>query len=229
MKVSKQWKINFHDHYPISFVGRKLLPIALAILLDTKYTHIFFLPNALFVCRVKLEHWPKPVNLRWGDTFGWRKIHKWKLLIAGEWQTRQEIIASEQKRSQLFRHPDGSSSESHENWATEASAMLLMPTSCGPGPPNDHGPMSLPTSSPSCSKRARIPTRAADDDEPLRRSGTLTQRQSSGSGIPQWLLILIGLLAILAQTPGSQVAAEKSKHCEYTVFKYLWDNRFMVS
>eukprot|EP00099_Drosophila_melanogaster_P001906 NP_001097587.1 uncharacterized protein Dmel_CG6024, isoform C [Drosophila melanogaster] len=90
--------------------------------------------------------------------------------------------------------------------------MLLMPTSCGPGPPNDHGPMSLPTSSPSCSKRARIPTRAADDDEPLRRSGTLTQRQSSGSGIPQWLLILIGLLAILAQTPGSQVAAEKSKH-----------------
>ncbi|XP_033159461.1 uncharacterized protein LOC117140571 [Drosophila mauritiana] len=90
--------------------------------------------------------------------------------------------------------------------------MLLMPTSCGPGPPTDHGPMSLPTSSSSCPKRARIPTRAADDDEPVRRSGTLTQRQSSGSGIPQWLLILIGLLAILAQTPGSQVAAEKSKH-----------------
>ncbi|KMY99061.1 uncharacterized protein LOC6737708 [Drosophila simulans] len=90
--------------------------------------------------------------------------------------------------------------------------MLLMPTSCGPGPPTDHGPMSLPTSSSSCPNRARIPTRAADDDEPVRRSGTLTQRQSSGSGIPQWLLILIGLLAILAQTPGSQVAAEKSKH-----------------
>ncbi|EDX10125.1 GD12779 [Drosophila simulans] len=94
--------------------------------------------------------------------------------------------------------------------------MLLMPTSCGPGPPTDHGPMSLPTSSSSCPNRARIPTRAADDDEPVRRSGTLTQRQSSGSGIPQWLLILIGLLAILAQTPGSQVAAEKSKHLHHT-------------
>ncbi|EDW94186.2 uncharacterized protein LOC6533770 [Drosophila yakuba] len=90
--------------------------------------------------------------------------------------------------------------------------MLLMPTSCGPGPPTDLGPTSLPTLAPSCPARSRIPRRAADDGEPERRSGTLTQRQSSGSGIPQWLLILIGLLAILAQIPGSQVAAEKSKH-----------------
>ncbi|EDV51457.2 uncharacterized protein LOC6544444 [Drosophila erecta] len=93
--------------------------------------------------------------------------------------------------------------------------MLLMPTSCGPGPPTDLGPTSLPTLSPSCPTRSRIPRRAADDGEPAvrdRPSGTLTQRQSSGSGIPQWLLILVGLLAILAQTPGSQVAAEKSKH-----------------
>ncbi|XP_043647307.1 uncharacterized protein LOC122616086 isoform X2 [Drosophila teissieri] len=94
--------------------------------------------------------------------------------------------------------------------------MLLMPTSCGPGPPTDLGLTSSPTLVPSCPARSRIPRRAADDGEPVRRSGTLTQRQSSGSGsgsaIPQWLLILIGLLAILAQTPGSQVAAEKSKH-----------------
>lgn len=89
--------------------------------------------------------------------------------------------------------------------------MLLMPTSCGPGPPTHLGPTSSPTHCPSPS-RSRTAPGAAADGEPGRRSGTLAQRQSSGSSIPQWLLILLGLFAILAQTPGSQVAAEKSKH-----------------
>ncbi|XP_044251835.1 uncharacterized protein loaf [Drosophila takahashii] len=93
--------------------------------------------------------------------------------------------------------------------------MLLMPTSCGPGPPIDLGPSSSSSSSSSpthCPTPTRTAQRAADDGEPVRRSGTLAHRQSSGSSIPQWLLILLGLFAILAQTPNSQVAAEKSKH-----------------
>ncbi|XP_017080811.1 uncharacterized protein LOC108114371 [Drosophila eugracilis] len=94
--------------------------------------------------------------------------------------------------------------------------MLLMPTSCGPGPPIDLGPSPSFSSSPthySSRSRTTNPRQAADDGEPtVRRSGTLTQRQSSGSSIPQWLLILLGLFVILAQTPNGQVAAEKSKH-----------------
>ncbi|XP_017059893.1 uncharacterized protein LOC108100474 [Drosophila ficusphila] len=101
--------------------------------------------------------------------------------------------------------------------------MLLMPTSCGPGPPIDLGhPSSLPShtshvhcpshSRPHYRPRSPAPRRATDDGESVRRSGIHAPRTFSGSSIPQWLLILLGLLAILAQTPSSQVAAEKSKH-----------------
>ncbi|XP_052844951.1 uncharacterized protein LOC128257791 isoform X2 [Drosophila gunungcola] len=83
--------------------------------------------------------------------------------------------------------------------------MLLMPTSCGPGPPpTDLGPSSSSLPPPT--------QRAADDGDTVRRSGTQAPRTISGSSIPQWLIILLGLFAILAQTPSSQVAAEKSKH-----------------
>ncbi|XP_017111915.1 uncharacterized protein LOC108135611 [Drosophila elegans] len=85
--------------------------------------------------------------------------------------------------------------------------MLLMPTSCGPGPPpTDLGPSSSFSSLPPPTQRA------ADDGDTVRRSGTQAPRTISGSSIPQWLIILLGLFAILAQTPSSQVAAEKSKH-----------------
>ncbi|XP_017021342.1 uncharacterized protein loaf [Drosophila kikkawai] len=85
--------------------------------------------------------------------------------------------------------------------------MLLMPTSCGPGPPPDHGPPSSHTHA-----HCHAPRRAEDDGEPVQRSGILASRPSSGSSIPRWLLMLLMLFAILAQTPRGQVAAEKSKH-----------------
>ncbi|KAH8286856.1 hypothetical protein KR018_002902 [Drosophila ironensis] len=75
--------------------------------------------------------------------------------------------------------------------------MLMMPTSCGPGPP------------PSEPARSRTDCGEVEEEKDL-RSGS--RRNISGPAIPRWLLMLLLFFAILARTPGNQVAAEKSKH-----------------
>ncbi|XP_023160992.1 uncharacterized protein LOC111592813 [Drosophila hydei] len=83
--------------------------------------------------------------------------------------------------------------------------MLLMPTSCGPGPP--------------AVARAVDPSLANEHTRNQLRKLATTQSPTSpitptaaATGIPKWLLMLLLLFAIVAQTPQSQVAAEKSKH-----------------
>ncbi|XP_070135392.1 uncharacterized protein loaf isoform X2 [Drosophila bipectinata] len=101
--------------------------------------------------------------------------------------------------------------------------MLLMPTSCGPGPPptaTDHAPFprtsTSNTSTHSHTHSAEYcpsPLRQESDGEKdLRSESPRSSRNISGPGLSRWLLMLLMLFAILAQTPGSQVAAEKSKH-----------------
>ncbi|XP_022226364.1 uncharacterized protein LOC111076750 [Drosophila obscura] len=72
--------------------------------------------------------------------------------------------------------------------------MLLMPTSCGPGPPV--GPNGA----------------GADVGGPVEVAQRTTTTTAVASGIPKWLLMLLMLFAILARTPHGQVSAEKSKH-----------------
>ncbi|XP_034111374.1 uncharacterized protein LOC117572592 [Drosophila albomicans] len=95
--------------------------------------------------------------------------------------------------------------------------MLLMPTSCGPGPPVDDGDAAVDLSLTPHERCARIPTRSPFHS----RSPSQTQSQfqfqkhnptSPTTGIPRWLLMLLVLFVIVAQTPQRQVAAEKSKH-----------------
>ncbi|KAH8315288.1 hypothetical protein KR074_003627 [Drosophila pseudoananassae] len=100
--------------------------------------------------------------------------------------------------------------------------MLLMPTSCGPGPPptaTDHAPFprtstnTSPHSHTHSAEYCPSPLRQESDGEKdLRSESPRSSRNISGPGLSRWLLMLLMLFAILAQTPGSQVAAEKSKH-----------------
>lgn len=91
--------------------------------------------------------------------------------------------------------------------------MLLMPTSCGPGPP--------------AVAHAVDPSLANGHTRNQQRKLAMAQTSPvspiTATGIPKWLLMLLLLFAIVAQTPQSQVAAEKSKHCEYLPpFQYIY-------
>lgn len=92
--------------------------------------------------------------------------------------------------------------------------MLLMPTSCGPGPPADAHAVDL---SPTRQQRTRSRLREL--------AKTHSPTGLATTGIPKGLLMLLMLFAIVAQTPQGQVAAEKSKHCEYLppfMFIYIY-------
>jgi len=97
--------------------------------------------------------------------------------------------------------------------------MLLMPTSCGPGPPvDDDAAVDLSLTPHEQCARIRLRTLTQTQSQIQIQSQTRTQFQapiSPSTGIPRWLLMLLMLFVIVAQTPQRQVAAEKSKHCEY--------------
>lgn len=93
-----------------------------------------------------------------------------------------------------------------------------MPTSCGPGPPVDDDAavdLSL-TPHEQCARiRLRTLTQTHSQSQTQTQSKTRAQFQtpiSPSTGIPRWLLMLLMLFVIVAQTPQRQVAAEKSKH-----------------
>lgn len=87
-----------------------------------------------------------------------------------------------------------------------------MPTSCGPGPPLDDD-AAVDLSLTPHDRCARIRRRTLTETQS--QSQTRTQTQVQATGIPRWLLMLLLLFVIVAQTPQRQVAAEKSKHCKY--------------
>ncbi|ALC43841.1 CG6024 [Drosophila busckii] len=79
--------------------------------------------------------------------------------------------------------------------------MLLMPTSCGPGPP-------AAAAGGAHAAELCLAARSSTSAPKL----TQTQTRHTASVMPKWLLMLLMLFAILAATPQRQVAAEKSKH-----------------
>ncbi|KAH8369657.1 hypothetical protein KR093_000570 [Drosophila rubida] len=89
--------------------------------------------------------------------------------------------------------------------------MLLMPTSCGPGPPVDDGDAAVDLSLTPHERCARIQTVILAQSPSHSQFHNYTPTSPS-AGIPRWLLMLLVLFVIVAQTPERQVAAEKSKH-----------------
>ncbi|KAL7734851.1 hypothetical protein ACLKA6_011130 [Drosophila palustris] len=86
--------------------------------------------------------------------------------------------------------------------------MLLMPTSCGPGPPvDDDAAVDL-----SLTPHERCVRTLTQTQTQTRAQIQIETPSSPTTGIPRWLLMLLMLFVIVAQTPQRQVAAEKSKH-----------------